>query len=299
LRDIARQRYWPIGESATVYTGAIPPSLPHPFVRADPPFVIAHRGASDDAPENTIPAFQAAVDEGCQYLETDAHVSRDGVVVAFHDHRLDERTNRRGEIEALDIADIERADAGFHFAGPSGTFPFRGRGVRVPRLEEILARWPDVFVNIDPKTDRCVDPLVALINRLDAWDRVCIGSFSDRRLARVRGLSGGAACTSMGPLATATARIASAGGRMPRLGADCLQVPIRHHGVTIVTERFVRAAHRARLPVHVWTVDDEPTMHHLLDIGVDAIMTNRPQRLFDVLAHRGDVPPLDLGGTRR
>jgi glycerophosphoryl diester phosphodiesterase len=281
--------YWPIGESGSVYTGAIPPVAPHPFVSAPPPLVIAHRGASDEAPENTLPAFEAAVDAGCQYLETDVHVSRDGVVVAFHDHRLDERTDRRGDIEALDIADIERADAGFHFAGPSGTFPFRGRGVRVPQLEEILARWPDVFVNIDPKTDRAVDPLVALLHRLNAWDRVCIGSFSDRRLRRIRELAGGAACTSMGPLATATARLAAAGGRMPRLGADCLQVPIRQHGVPIVTPRFVRAAHRARLPVHVWTVDDEATMRRLLDIGVDAIMTNRPRVAFDVF--RGYVPP--------
>jgi glycerophosphoryl diester phosphodiesterase len=135
LREITAQGYWPIGESASVYTGAIPPRTPHPFVATPPPVAIAHRGASDDAPENTLPAFAAAVDAGCRYLETDAHVSRDGVVVAFHDHRLDGKTDRRGEIEALNIAEIESADAGFHFAGPTGTFPFRGRGVGVPRLE--------------------------------------------------------------------------------------------------------------------------------------------------------------------
>ena len=294
MRHIAAFGYWPIGEFASVYTGAILAAAPHPFVAAEPPLVIAHRGASDDAPENTIPAFQAAVDAGCQYVETDAHVSRDGVVVAFHDHRLDDKTDRQGAIEALDIADIESADAGCRFAGATGTFPFRGRGVRVPRLEEILTRWPDVFVNIDPKTDHCVEPLVALLDRHDAWERVCVGAFSDRRLARVRALSRGRACTSMGPLATATARLAAtATGRMPRLAADCLQVPIRRHGVPIVTARFVRAAHRARLPVHVWTVDDEPTMRWLLGIGVDAIMTNRPARLFAVLADCGYVPPPD------
>jgi glycerophosphoryl diester phosphodiesterase len=269
-----------------VYTGAIPPGAPHPFVRAEPPVVIAHRGASDDAPENTIPAFQAAVDLGCRYLETDAHVTRDGIVVAFHDHRLDNRTDRHGEIEALDIAQVEQGDAGFHFAGADGTFPFRGRDVRVPRLEEVLSRWPDAYVNIDPKTDRCVEPLVALLDRHQAWERVCIGAFSDRRLARVRALSRGRACTSMGPAATATARLAAATGRMPRLGADCLQVPPRRHGVTIVSERFVRAAHRSKLPVHVWTIDDAATMRHLLDLGVDGIMTNRPRLLFEVLAHR-------------
>jgi glycerophosphoryl diester phosphodiesterase len=247
--------------------------------------VIAHRGASEEAPENTLPAFQAAIDAGCRYLETDVHVTRDGVVVAFHDDRLDRVTDRNGVIEELDVAQVEEADAAHHHDR------FRGTGVRVPRLEEILTGWPDVYVNIDPKTDRAVEPLVALLERLDAWERVCIGAFSDRRLARVRELSQGAACTSMGPLATATARLSAASGRMPRLGADCLQVPIRRHGVTIVTERFVRAAHRAQLPVHVWTVDDAPTMHALLDIGVDAIMTNRPRVAFEVTAARAAAEP--------
>jgi glycerophosphoryl diester phosphodiesterase len=249
----------------------------HPFLHAPTPLVIAHRGASDEAPENTMPAFQAAIDAGCRYLETDAHLTRDGVLVAFHDHRLDDLTDARGEIEALDIAQVEVADAGVHFEA------FRGR---VPRLEEILTRWPHAYVNIDPKTDRCVEPLVALLERHGAWDRVCIGAFSDRRLARVRALSRGRACTSMGPAAVATARLAAAGGRMPRLGADCVQVPIRRHGIPIVTARFVAAAHRAGLPVHVWTVDDAPTMHRLLELGVDAIMTNRPRVAFEVTAGR-------------
>jgi glycerophosphoryl diester phosphodiesterase len=257
----------------------------HPFLNAPAPLVIAHRGASDEAPENTLPAFQAAIDAGCCYLEPDVHVSRDGVVVAFHDVRLDRVTDRHGTLEELDIAEIEQADAGHHHP------EFRGQGVRVPRLETILTRWSDARVNIDPKRDACVEPLVELLERLDVWDRVCIGAFSDRRLARVRELSNGAACTSMGPRATAAARIAAATGRMPRLGADCLQVPIRRHGVTIVTERFVRAAHRAHLPVHVWTVDDPPTMHHLLDIGVDAIMTNRPRVAFGVIAERAAAEP--------
>jgi glycerophosphoryl diester phosphodiesterase len=253
----------------------------HPFLDAPTPIVIAHRGASGDAPENTLEAFQAAVDAGCRYLETDAHVTRDGVVVAFHDHRLDRATDRRGVIERMTIAEVEQADAGHHLPA------FRGQGVKVPRLEEVLTSWPTARIIIDPKTDEAVEPLCALLERLDAWDRVCLGAFSDRRVQRVRELGRGRACTSMGPAATAAAVLsAAAAGRMRRLGADCLQVPIRERGVRIVTERFVRAAHRARLPVQVWTVDEPRTMHYLLDIGVDAIMTNRPRVLFDVLAAR-------------
>jgi glycerophosphoryl diester phosphodiesterase len=256
----------------------------HPFLDDPPPLLIAHRGAADDAPENTLEAFAAAVELGCRYLETDAHVTRDGVVVAFHDDRLDRVTDRAGAIADLTIEEVERADAGYHYAAVDGMHPFRGAGVRVPRLETVLTRWPHARVNIDPKADACVAPLVALIDRLDAWDRVCIGSFSDARLGRVRALSRGRACTSMGPRAVAAARLAAAAtGRMPRLGADCLQVPLRHGRVPIVTRRFVAAAHRAGLPVHVWTIDDAPTMRRLLDLGVDGIMTNRPRVLRDVL----------------
>jgi glycerophosphoryl diester phosphodiesterase len=253
----------------------------HPFLDFPTPIVVAHRGASGDAPENTLEAFAAAIEQGCRYLETDVHVTTDGVVVAFHDHRLDRATDRRGAIEKLTIAEVEQADAGHHFPG------FRGRGVKVPRLDEILTHWPEARLIIDPKTDAAVEPVCALLERHDAWERVCLGAFSDRRVQRIRQLSKGRACTSMGPAATATAVIAAAStGRMPRLGADCLQVPIRERGVRIVTERFVDAAHRAGLPVQVWTVDDVPTMNYLLDIGADAIMTNRPRVLYDVLSVR-------------
>lgn len=260
-------------------TGSVPAL--HPFLDAPTPIVVAHRGASGEAPENTLEAFAIAVEQGCTYLETDAHVTKDGVVVAFHDHRLDRATDRRGTIEALTIAEVEQADAGYHVPA------FRGQGVKVPRLEEVLTSWPDARVIIDPKTDSATDPVCALLHKLDAWDRVCVGAFSDRRVKRVRQLSGGRACTSMGPAATATAVIAAATtGRMPRLGARCLQVPECQYGVRIVTEQFVNAAHAARLPVQVWTVDDPKTMQRLLDLGVDAIMTNRPRVLFDVLAAR-------------
>ncbi|HEV2773500.1 MAG TPA: glycerophosphodiester phosphodiesterase [Thermoleophilaceae bacterium] len=269
----------------------------HPFLALPPPVAIAHRGGSEQAPENTLEAFGEAVELGYRYLETDAHVTRDGTVVAFHDPRLDRVTDRSGAIAALSIAEVETADAGHVFTLDGGhSFPFRGRGVGIPRLEELLIRWPEVRVNIDPKTDECVEPLVALIDRLGAWDRVGFGAFSDRRLRRVRALSRRRACTSMGPRAVAVARLAAAGGRMPRLGADCVQVPRRSGPLPIVTPRFVDAAHRAGLPVHVWTVNDATAMHELLDLGVDGIMTDRPRLLRDVLAARGlglvgDRPP--------
>jgi glycerophosphoryl diester phosphodiesterase len=261
---------------------------PHPFLDQPPPVAVAHRGGAGEAPENTLEAFGAAVALGYRHLETDAHVTRDGVVVAFHDPCLDDVTDRRGAIADLSIAEVEAADAGAVFSPDGGrSFPFRGRGVRIPRLEALLTRWPHARVNIDPKDDACVEPVVALIDRLEAWERVCLGAFSDRRLRRVRALSRGRACTSMGPRAVAVARAASLSGRMPRLGADCIQVPISSGRIPVVTAGFVRAAHRARLHVHVWTVNEPATMHGLLDLGVDGIMTDRPRVLRDVLADRG------------
>lgn len=255
----------------------------HPFLDHPGPIAFAHRGGAGDAPENTLMAFEIAVTLGYSYLETDAHLTRDGVLVAFHDGRLDRVTDRAGAIAELAIADVEAADAGYMFSPDGGrSFPFRGRGIRVPRLEDVLVRWPDVRVNIDPKADACVLPLAALLDRLSAWDRVCVGSFSDRRLRWIRELGRGRACTSMGPHAVALARIAAAFGRIPRLGADCLQVPTQRGPLPIVTERFVAVAHRAGLPVHVWTVNDEPTIDRLLDLGVDGIMSDHLRLLLDV-----------------
>ena len=261
----------------------------HPFLMVSGPIAVAHRGGAGEAPENTLPAFELAIQLGFRYLETDVHLTLDGVLVAFHDARLDRTTDRTGAIAELTIAEVEAADAGWSFTPDGGqTFPFRGKGVRVPRLEELLGRWPEARVNIDPKADRSVEPLVGLLDRLETWDRVCIGAFSDRRIARIRRLSRGRACTSMGPLAIAAARVAATvAGRIPRAGANCVQVPLRDGPVEIVTRRFVRAAHRADLPVHVWTINDEPTMNALLDMGVDGIMSDELRLLREVFASRG------------
>ena len=192
----------------------------HPFLDAPTPIVVAHRGASGEAPENTLEAFAIAVEQGCTYLETDAHVTKDGVVVAFHDHRLDRATDRRGTIEALTIAEVEQADAGYHVPA------FRGQGVKVPRLEEVLTTWPDARVIIDPKADSATDPVCALLHKLGAWDRVCLGAFSDRRVRRGSGSSAAARVHVDGPGGHRHARARRRHhGRMPRLGARCLQVP--------------------------------------------------------------------------
>ena len=258
------------------------------FLEWPGPIPFAHRGGAEELPENTIPAFAAAIDLGYRHLETDVHLSRDGVVMAFHDDVLDRVTDGRGAIGSLGAAEIEAADAGYRFSKDGGsTYPWRGRGLRVPRLAELLEHWPEARINLDAKSDAVVAPLIALLRQMNAFDRVCVGSFSDARIARVRRLAEARVCTSMGPRAVTAARFASYTGRIPRLGADCLQIPVSNRGVRLVDHAMVRAAHRSGIAVHVWTIDDERQMELLLDLGVDGIMTDRPRLLRDVLHRRG------------
>jgi glycerophosphoryl diester phosphodiesterase len=243
------------------------------------PIPFAHRGGAGEHPENTMAAFGAAVALGYRYLETDVHATSDGVVVAFHDAALDRVTDRRGRIADLPWSDVRRARVGADADGD--------RDYGIPRLEDVLGAWPDVRVNIDAKHGRSVAPLVEVLRRTQSFDRVCVAAFSDRRLARFRRLTGGQVCTSMGPAEIAGVRLASLNGRSGPVLAACAQVPVRYGGLRIVDRRFVAAAHRGDVPVHVWTVDDPVEMERLLDLGVDGIMTDRPQVLKKVLERRG------------
>ena len=220
-------------------------------------------------------AFERAVDMGFEYLETDARLTADGVVVAFHDPSLDRLTDRSGQVAELGWAEVSAARA--HGAEP------------VPTLEEVLAAWPDVRFNIDPKSDEVVVPLAGLIRRLGMTERVCIGSFKESRLRRLRKLLGPALCCSMGPLGVARVRLASLGIPVPVAAgaAACLQVPAFIDGRPLVDERFVARAHSSSLQVHVWTVDEPGHMGRLLDMGVDGLMSDRPSVLRRVLESRG------------
>jgi glycerophosphoryl diester phosphodiesterase len=245
-----------------------------PFLDTDRPLAFAHRGAHDGEHviENTMRAFDAAVSLGYRYLESDVHATADGRLVAFHDDVLDRVTDRVGLIRELPWSEVRRARV--------------GASDEVPLLEDILGTWPSVRVNIDPKHDTAIEPLVEVLRRTDAVDRVCIGSFSDRRLTRIRRTLGEGLCTSMGPREIARLRAASFGVPVGRLRGDCAQVPVRQGRVTIVDERFVSRAHRADLQVHVWTIDDAGEMERLLDLGVDGIMTDRAHVLREVLQRR-------------
>jgi glycerophosphoryl diester phosphodiesterase len=248
---------------------AVPPFLDHRG-----PIAFAHRGAHDlpTIGENTMAAFARAVELGYRYVETDVHTTSDGVLLAFHDDRLDRVTDRSGKIAELPWRVVGEARVG---------------GEPIPRLEDLLGSFPDLRINIDPKHDASVEPLVEVLRRTDAVDRVCIGSFSDRRIATLRAQLGPRLCTSLGPRGVARLRAASVGLPSGRFVDRAAQVPVRAGKVRLVDERFVRAAHRHAIEVHVWTIDDPDEMDELLDLGVDGIMTDRPVELRAVLERRG------------
>jgi glycerophosphoryl diester phosphodiesterase len=247
--------------------------MPWPFLDHPGPLAFAHRGGAGDWPENTMPAFEHAVGLGYRYLETDVHATADGVLLAFHDDHLDRVTDRTGEIAALPYAEVAKARV-------DGREP-------IPLLEDLLGSFPDARVNVDPKHDRSVEPLIEVLRRTNAVGRVCVGSFSDERIRRLRLRLGAELCTSMGPRAVARLRLDALSARVHPTPAACVQIPERVRGVSVTNAAVVRAAHRAGLQVHVWTVDDPADMHRLLDLGVDGIMTDRPVVLKEVLQARG------------
>ena len=250
----------------------------HPFLdRGDRPLAFVHRGGASEAAENSAGAFRRAVELGFRYFETDVHATADGVVLAFHDDRLDRLTDGRGLVERQTWAQVSRVRIG-------GTEP-------IPRLADLLEEFPEVRFNIDAKHDAAVAPLADLLLRTNALERVCVASFSDLRLGRLGALLGPGACLSLGPRGVLRLRLAATSGwRVPLPRADCAQVPWRVGPVTVVDRGFVETAHRLGLQVHVWTVDEPAEMDRLLRLGVDGLMTDRPAVLRDVLQGRGAWP---------
>ena len=233
---------------------------------------IAHRGYSSRYPENTMAAFQAAVDMGFGYVETDVHATADNMIVAFHDETLNRVGNLDGAIPSMDWSEVRKVEIGSE---------------RIPRLREILDAWPELKVNIEPKHDGAVEPLLDELRKSNAWDRVCIGSFSSRRLRSIREAAGAKLCSSMGK--DEVIRLWLAGFRLPvgQFAADCVQVPLSHRGIAVVTSNFINAAKNRNLPIHVWTINDRKEMNRLLDLGVDGIMTDRADDLKEAFRERG------------
>ncbi|MFT7473135.1 MAG: glycerophosphoryl diester phosphodiesterase [Verrucomicrobiales bacterium] len=245
----------------------------HPYLQNDGPIGIAHRGGAREAPENTMESFLAASELGFRYLETDAQLTADGTVVAFHDETIDRVSDQTGAISSW--AWDALAEVPIYESGHLST------------MSDLLTAFPGHRFNLDAKSDAVVEPLLRTVGEVEAFDRVCFGSFSHRRLAKLRSLGPANICTSFAPIAIARQVLRGYGRFFPRPAGNAAQVPPSCKGIRLVTERFIEQAHADDLAVHVWTVDEPNEMHRLLDLGVDGIMTDRPSVLKAVFEERG------------
>ncbi|MFB6624611.1 glycerophosphodiester phosphodiesterase family protein [Streptomyces sp. NPDC056374] len=246
----------------------------HPYLDHPAPLPFAHRGGTANGLENTAAAFRRAAAAGYRYFETDVHTTSDGALVAFHDATLDRVTDTSGRIADLPWAAVREARV-------AGKEP-------LPLFADLLDEFPEARWNVDLKAEAALRPLVDLIREKRAWDRVCVGSFTEARVVRAQRMAGPALATSFGVRGVIGLRLRSLGiPAAVRAGAVAAQVPERQGGIPVVDRRFVREAHARGIQVHVWTVNDPVRMHSLLDLGVDGIMTDQLETLRSVLTERG------------
>ena len=257
------------------------------------PLTFAHRGGAALRPENTIEAFDHGLSFGADGLEFDVHLSRDGVVVIHHDDMLERTTNARGPLNAFTAEELARADAGYWFtrdpAAPAPTYPFRGCGLGIPTLRAVLARYRDARLIVELKTPdgelarRTIDEIRAV----DAVDRVVLGSFYGRALHAARAYEpriGTGAAREETRWALYRSRVRWPLGRTPYRE---FQVPERSGSTVIVTPNFITQAHRAGLPVRVWTVDAAADIQRLLEWGADGIISDRPDIAVPIVKQFG------------
>jgi glycerophosphoryl diester phosphodiesterase len=254
--------------------------VPSGYLDHPRPLAIAHRGGASHFPENSWKAFEHAVGLGYAYLETDAHATADGTVVAFHDRTLDRVTDATGRIADLTTAEVAAARI-------AGTEP-------IPLLADLIMAWPDVRFNIDVKDEPVIRPLVTVLQATNCWDRVCLTSFSGSRLDATRQLLPRPVCSATTPAGIGAIRaglpVKTLAARFGARSVQCAQIPF-----SMATTRFIARSHAAGLQVHAWTVNDAAVMDRLLDLGVDGIMTDRTETLRDVLIARSQWQPRIAG----
>jgi glycerophosphoryl diester phosphodiesterase len=248
------------------------------WIPTDRPLVFGHRGGSRLAPENTIAAFERAVAEGVDGLELDVRLSKDGEVMVCHDASVDRTSNTTGVIADMTASELARVDAGYRFSSGALSYPFRWRGFGVPRLADVLARHPHhpFIVEMKDNTRAMAEATVEVVRAAGATDRVCLGAFSDAVMRHARRHAPEIASSASSGEVLRAMLAGRLGFLPPRRRYQALQVPERRRRLRVVTPRFVQAARRAGVPVQVWIVDRAEDIRRLLDWGVQAIITDRP-----------------------
>lgn len=255
----------------------------HPYFDIPRPHLFGHRGASAEAPENTLPAFTRAIERGVRYLELDCHATRDGEIVVLHDAELERTTDGQGRVSELSFSELERLDAGYHFSPDGHSHPYRSCGVRVPRFSEVLSAFPGAHLNLEVKQAEpsIAERVIGLVRAANASRRVLLAAEEEPVLAEIASLDPGTALGSSTAdviefvKAAAEARLESF---VPR--GHALQIPPDAFGRPLVTSELVQAAHTLGLFVHVWTINDASEMRRLLALGVDGLMSDDPALLL-------------------
>mgnify|MGYP001177098120 FL=1 len=250
---------------------------------AGAPLLIAHRGGAKLAPENTMEAFQQAVEAwSADILETDARLTLDGRVVLVHDATSNRTCDRSGQISQMKWSEIKTLDAGYHFRDIENEISYRGKGVRIPLLEEVLEAFPHTRINVEAKCPEVAGPLLKVINGQNAEGRVLLAAKVEADREKIDLYEG--------PWGASRRNIASFWAarhlgllRFYNPTFDALQVPEIWNGLRVVTPDFVRDAHDLNIPVHVWVVDEEKDIRRLLSWGVDGIQSDRLDILYKVL----------------
>jgi glycerophosphoryl diester phosphodiesterase len=265
----------------------------HTYFKGDAaarPLAIAHRGGAGLWPENTLYGFERAAALGVDVIETDVRATSDGEVVVMHDEHVERTTDGAGRVPALTLAELKRLDAGYRWTADGGrSFPFRGQGVTVPTLREVFAALPSMRFNIEPKQSDppIVAPLCRLIREYGMTGKVMVAAFKGTTLEQFRRecpeVATSASATEVGVF-LAMQRAGLANSYSPPMQA--VQVPEWAGVVRVLDKDFVVAAHARNLRVHAWTVNDEGAMRRFLDMGVDGVMTDYPDRLLKVLGRR-------------
>ena len=242
----------------------------HPYLDVPGVAISAHRGGSIEAPENTIESFKYSIELGSSYIETDVQLSSNGIPYIFHDDDLKRLFGKNIIFNSLHSDEIDELILFDKY--------------KIPTLESTLQKFPDALFQIDVKTDEVVLPTMEVIKKTNSTDKVCIASFSSKRLKQVHKLYP-EICLSMGPYEVMKLLLASFGLYRKEVPGNCLQIPIYQYGIKLVTKRFINYIHSIGLKIHVWTINDEDTMQKLIDLGVDGIITDRPKALKELLSH--------------
>jgi glycerophosphoryl diester phosphodiesterase len=248
------------------------------------PRAIAHRGASGHYPENTMAAFKAARDLGVPYIELDVHMTRDGEIVVIHDEDLPRIAGREGTIRELNFAEVAAADAGYNFA-VNGNFPFRGAGLHVPRLVDVLTAFPECrfIIEVKQTTPQLAEAMLKAVERAKMRRRILVASEHHAQLNQVRALAPDIPTSFSSTEVQSLLQSLVPGGEPCRTGGDALEIPPEYYSWKFVTPESVSAAHRLGVEVHVWTVNAQYEMREMLALGVDGIMTDYPERLLTLL----------------